>query len=228
MTRVPSSINPAPALECLLEVVGLVLIRVGKKPAGSIAVIAGDDQAPSGCESFHQAPEVIAGQMFLNFPGQRRQALARLVMAVQAIIRPVMPEHTIGFRADEVRAVLPGDVRRFRSRSGQFMSRSCTIVAERRTLEKPERLGEGGGIRGQFGPGSSCIVNSESALGSAVNDPGRLTQRERIEDKNGSAAAPAFPPSSQSSRGPRHNSFVRSPQVPPGRCQEPRAPWRPG
>ena len=74
MTRVPISIHPAPALECLLEVVGLFLIRVGKKPAGIVAVIGGDDHAPSGCEAFHQTPEIIANQMFPYFPGQRRPA----------------------------------------------------------------------------------------------------------------------------------------------------------
>ena len=130
MTHVPISINPVSALECLLKEVGLIVIRVGEKPAGSVAVIGGDDNTPPGCETFHQAPEIIVAQMFPVSPGQRRQALASLVMVVQAMIRPVMPVQPVGFRADEVSAVFLCDVRRFRSCSDQFMHRSCTIVAE--------------------------------------------------------------------------------------------------
>ena len=74
-------------------------------------------------------------------------------MVVEAVVGPMMPEDPIRLRADEIGAVFPRDVDRFRVRAGQSVRSAGSVVAERRPLTESERFGERRGVRRQLGAG---------------------------------------------------------------------------
>ena len=75
------------------EIVDLT-ICIGEVTGGGVAVIRGNDQAPSSGEALNEGPKVITGKLLRSVLGQQFQTLARAVV-VQFGVWPVMPKHPV-------------------------------------------------------------------------------------------------------------------------------------
>ena len=175
-TRRIIAADGAAAFVAFLQVFGLLCIGVGELPAGGIAMIGGDDQTAAGREPFDQRPEGVPSQVCLHFLSERLETLAGVVVIVQAMIRPVVPEYPVRLRADQVGAVCPGDVGGFGSGTRKDMAVPRPIVSQGRALGKPKRLGERSGIRGEFGTGRAGILDGKTSRLCLVQNPRGFAQ----------------------------------------------------
>ena len=113
-----------------LEVFRLFRVAVNELATGRIAVIGGDDQAATGREPFNQRPECVPHQLLLHLSGEGLETLAGFVVVMEAMVRPVMPEDPVRFRADQGCAVTPSDVGGFGARARQPVGIPGAVVTQ--------------------------------------------------------------------------------------------------
>src|SRR6218665_1319749 len=128
-----------------------------------------------------------------------------------------MPEHPILHTrcvVDQALAVLPRWIDGFRLRRLQLVREATTVVLELTAASEAESAGEFIGLAGQFSRIGAGLVERETALFRALQQPRQFAQAETIEDQHGLGAEGFGPPAHQTIRGALDAIAEGLPQIP--------------